>query len=138
MESKTLAATIERAMEQRRLQIVRIPVREPIDAEKAYGIMGTNAVMWKVYKVIETVAANIHPVLILGESGTGKELVARAIRFSGVRHERLFLPVGCGTLVPHSWRASCLAMREVRSPEQNRPKMGCSKLPRAEAHSLMK
>lgn len=59
-------------MEQRRLQIVRIPVREPIDAEKAYGIMGTNAVMWKVYKVIETVAANIHPVLIFGGEWHGQ------------------------------------------------------------------
>ena len=100
LESQILAATIERAMEQRRLQIVRTPVREPIDAEAAYGIVGTNAVMWKVYKVIEKVAANIHPVLILGESGTGKELVARAIHFSGVRHERPFIPVDCGTLVP--------------------------------------
>ena len=51
-------------------------------------------------KVIEKVSANIHPVLIMGESGTGKELVAQAIHFSGVRRERPFIPVDCGTLVP--------------------------------------
>ena len=62
--------------------------------------MGKTAVMWKLYKVIEKVAANIHPVLILGESGTGKELVARAIHFSGTRRERPFIPVDCGALVP--------------------------------------
>jgi len=87
-------------MEHRQIEMGRTAVREPVDAEGAYGIVGTNVVMWKVYKVIERVAANIHPVLILGESGTGKELVARAIHLSGIRRERPFIPVDCGALVP--------------------------------------
>lgn len=98
LESRVLEATIERAMEQRRT--ARTALREPIDAEAAYGIVGKTAVMWKLYKVIGKVSANVHPVLILGDSGTGKELVARAIHFSGVRHERPFIPVDCGALVP--------------------------------------
>jgi len=100
LEDQLLAATIERAMEYRRLEMGRTVVREPVDAETAYGIVGTNALMWKVYTVIKKVAANIHPVLILGESGTGKELVARAIHFSGIRRDRPFIPVDCGALVP--------------------------------------
>jgi len=100
LDAHLLAATIERAMEHRRVELSRSTVREPVDAEGAYGLVGINAVMWKVYKVIEKVATNIHPVLILGESGTGKELVARAIHFSGVRRERPFIPVDCGALVP--------------------------------------
>ena len=98
LDRTLLEATIERAMEHRRMG--RLALREPIDAEAAYGIVGKTAVMWKLYKVIEKVSANIHPVLILGESGTGKELVARAIHFSGVRRERAFIPVDCGALVP--------------------------------------
>ena len=98
LEGKLLEATIVRAVEHSRT--ARVAVREPIDAEAAYGIVGKTAVMWKLYKVIEKVSANIHPVLILGESGTGKELVARAIHFSGIRHERPFIPVDCGALVP--------------------------------------
>jgi DNA-binding NtrC family response regulator len=39
-------------------------------------------------------------VLILGESGTGKELIARAIHYDGVRHERLFVPIDCGAMQP--------------------------------------
>ena len=99
LDSQVLEATIERAMEHRRTE-TRAPLREPTDAETAYGIVGTTAVMWKLYKVIGKVSANIHPVLILGESGTGKELVARAIHFSGTRRERPFIPVDCGALVP--------------------------------------
>ncbi|HWY71853.1 MAG TPA: sigma-54 dependent transcriptional regulator [Terriglobales bacterium] len=100
LDSQVLEATIERAMEHRRTEMGRAALREPTDAETAYGIVGTTAVMWKLYKVIGKVSANIHPVLILGESGTGKELVARAIHFSGTRRERPFIPVDCGALVP--------------------------------------
>ena len=37
-------------------------------------------------------------ILIEGESGTGKELVARAIHYSGSRHENAFVPVNCGAI----------------------------------------
>jgi two-component system response regulator HydG len=36
----------------------------------------------------------------LGESGTGKEMVARSIHFSGPFHDKPFIPVDCGSLVP--------------------------------------
>jgi transcriptional regulator with PAS, ATPase and Fis domain len=39
-------------------------------------------------------------VLILGESGTGKEMVARSIHYSGPFHDKPFIPVDCGSLVP--------------------------------------
>ena len=38
--------------------------------------------------------------MIHGESGTGKELVARSIHFSGPNHDKPFIPVDCGSLVP--------------------------------------
>jgi DNA-binding NtrC family response regulator len=98
LESQLLQTTIERAIEHDRMG--RTALRERIDGEAVYGIVGKTPVIWKLYKVIEKVSANIHPVLIMGESGTGKELVAQAIHFSGVRRERPFIPVDCGTLVP--------------------------------------
>ena len=36
----------------------------------------------------------------MGESGTGKELVARCIHYSGPFHDKPFIPVDCGSLVP--------------------------------------
>jgi DNA-binding NtrC family response regulator len=101
LEAAILRLTIERAMEQYRIEKGEHPgIRESPDVEGAYGIVGKTPVMWKLYKIIGKVAANVHPVLILGESGTGKELVARAIHFSGARRERPFMPVDCGALVP--------------------------------------
>jgi len=101
LEPENLRNTIERAMEQSRMEAgQRTSAREPVDADGAYGIVGKTPVMYKLYKVIGKVAGNIHPVLILGESGTGKELVARAIHFSGSRRDRPFMPVDCGALVP--------------------------------------
>jgi two-component system response regulator HydG len=50
--------------------------------------------------LIQKVAQDTYPVLILGESGTGKELVARSIHFSGPRKNKPFAPVDCSSLVP--------------------------------------
>jgi len=56
--------------------------------------------MEKLYRIIAKAANSSHPVLILGESGTGKEMVARSIHYSGPFHDKPFIPVDCGSLVP--------------------------------------
>jgi DNA-binding NtrC family response regulator len=56
--------------------------------------------MDKIYRIIAKAGQSSHPVLILGESGTGKELVAKSIHFSGPFHNKPFIPVDCGSLVP--------------------------------------
>ena len=51
-----------------------------------------------MFELIKRVAELNVNVLIAGESGTGKELVARAIHYSGSRHENPFVPVNCGAI----------------------------------------
>ncbi len=51
-------------------------------------------------EMIDRVRGEDCNVLILGESGTGKELVARAIHYDGIRHDRLFVPIDCGAMQP--------------------------------------
>ncbi|NQT96363.1 MAG: sigma-54-dependent Fis family transcriptional regulator [Candidatus Marinimicrobia bacterium] len=63
-----------------------------------YGLIGTSAMMQKVFEKISQVAKVDSPVLITGESGTGKELVARAIHAESSRRRRHFLAVNCGAL----------------------------------------
>ena len=101
LDSLALRHTIERAMEQYRVEAGQHSMMSGSPMmDGAWGIVGANPAMIKLYKLIGKVAGNLHPVLILGESGTGKELVARAIHYSGSRQSRPFVPVDCGALVP--------------------------------------
>jgi DNA-binding NtrC family response regulator len=76
-------------------------LREKIKSKQGFGsIVGRAAEMERLYRIIAKAAQSSHPVLILGESGTGKELVARSIHYSGPFHDKPFIPVDCGSLVP--------------------------------------
>jgi two-component system response regulator HydG len=76
-------------------------LREQVKSKQGFGsIVGRSPEMEKLYRIISKAAHSTHPVLVLGESGTGKELVARAIHFSGPYHDKPFIPVDCGSLVP--------------------------------------
>jgi DNA-binding NtrC family response regulator len=76
-------------------------LREKIKSKQGFGnIIGRSPEMEKLYRIVAKAAHSTHPVLILGESGTGKELVARSIHFSGPVHDKPFIPVDCGSLVP--------------------------------------
>ncbi|MGE5110453.1 MAG: sigma-54-dependent transcriptional regulator [Acidobacteriaceae bacterium] len=76
-------------------------LREQIRSKQGFAsIVGRSPEMEKLYRIISKASHSTHPVLILGESGTCKELVARSIHFSGPYHDKPFIPVDCGSLVP--------------------------------------
>jgi two-component system C4-dicarboxylate transport response regulator DctD len=80
----TLARAIERrqlVLENRRLERQLIASRE--GRSRFYGLIGSHPAMIGLYTLIEAVAAERDPVLVIGETGTGKELVARAIHDIG-------------------------------------------------------
>src|SRR2546427_10691546 len=64
------------------------------------GLIGQSAPMHLLNDLIGKVSRSTTPVLLIGETGTGKELVARAIHFKGLRHEKAFVPVDCSALTP--------------------------------------
>ncbi|MEI7035315.1 sigma-54 dependent transcriptional regulator [Fulvimonas yonginensis] len=67
--------------------------------ESCGGLIGSSAVMQRLFEKIRRVAPLDVTVLIHGESGTGKELAARALHeFSG-RSGR-FVAVNCGAIAP--------------------------------------
>lgn len=71
---------------------------EPLSRPEIFsGIITVDSKMKSIFKLVETVAATPHPILITGETGVGKELIARAIHdASGLTGE--FVPVNVAGL----------------------------------------
>jgi transcriptional regulator with GAF, ATPase, and Fis domain/energy-coupling factor transporter ATP-binding protein EcfA2 len=61
-------------------------------------LIGTSAVMRRLYALMDRVKDTDVPVLITGESGTGKEMVARAIHEASPRARHPFTGVNCGAI----------------------------------------
>lgn len=95
----TLARAIERrrlVLENRRLERQLIASRE--GRSRFYGLVGSHPTMLALYSLIEAVAVESDPVLIIGETGTGKELVARAIHEIGRHGGAPYVAVNMGAL----------------------------------------
>ncbi|MFZ0288974.1 MAG: sigma-54 dependent transcriptional regulator, partial [Candidatus Sulfotelmatobacter sp.] len=96
-----LKLLLERVSNHLKLKSENRMLREKLKSKQGYGgIVGRAPEMEKLYRIIAKAANSSHPVLILGESGTGKEMVARSIHYSGPFHDKPFIPVDCGSLVP--------------------------------------
>ena len=128
LEAQKLRTTIEHAMKQSRQSGGRGWDREPAANAEAFGIIGESMPMQKLRTLIDKVASNIHPVLILGESGTGKELVARAIHAAGSRRDRPFIPVDCGALVPTLMESELFGYERGAFTGADKPKDGLLKI----------
>ena len=61
-------------------------------------IIGKSKAMERLFEVLSRVVDTDATVLLMGESGTGKELVARAIHHNGLRKDKPFLALFCGSL----------------------------------------
>jgi DNA-binding NtrC family response regulator len=94
-----LSHLVRRAMEQRRLRLENVQLRETIDEFVAGDvIVGASPPIKKVMELAENVAKTDATVLIRGESGTGKELIARAIHANSRRRYAPIIAVNCGGL----------------------------------------
>jgi two-component system, NtrC family, response regulator HydG len=101
VDFEELGLAVERAIEQRNVQIenelLRREVRERY-GEGMQGLLGTSPAMQKVYRMAKQVAPSRANVLITGESGTGKGELARAIHAIGTRADKPFVAVNCAAL----------------------------------------
>jgi DNA-binding NtrC family response regulator len=68
------------------------------ELEARYEMIGTSAVMQRLFAAVDKVAPTRASVLITGESGTGKELISRAIHRLSPRAERAFIKVNCAAI----------------------------------------
>jgi len=74
-------------------------LRRELVAEGQFGrMLGSSALMRRVFEMAERVAPTDATVLILGESGTGKDLLAQEIHARSPRGEKPFIAVNCAAL----------------------------------------
>ncbi len=61
-------------------------------------MLGNDPGMKKILETVDSVRDTTSSVLITGETGTGKELIARALHFGGIRHQKPFVAVNCAAI----------------------------------------
>jgi len=90
---------IERAMEQRRLTLENMLLKEEV--QRNHGIpriIGESASIQNISREIQRVAPTDATVLLTGESGTGKEVFSRAIHQLSPRRDKPLVTVNCAAI----------------------------------------
>lgn len=98
-------------------------------------LIGKSPEMWRVYKLIQRVAAKQSLALILGETGTGKEQVARAIH-SRKGKQAPYLPINCGCIQKTLLESELFGVRKKYAGMHNDEKQ-IGKLEAAEDGTLL-
>jgi DNA-binding NtrC family response regulator len=94
-----VGALVHKALTERALRRENRELRQAVETRYRFGqLLGTSAVMQRLFSLLERLAATSSTVLIQGESGTGKELVARALHYHSARRRQPFVPVNCAAL----------------------------------------
>jgi len=74
------------------------PVKVPLSTEEQFGeLVGSGAVMRRVFALLERAAASDVAVLLEGEVGTGKSSAARSLHAASARRDGPFVVVDCAT-----------------------------------------
>ncbi len=94
-----LVLVIDRVLERRRLRAEAGQLRQRLAERRSMkNIVGSSAVMQRVFETVLQVAPSKASVLITGESGTGKELVAEAVHQHSPRGKGPFVKLHCAAL----------------------------------------
>lgn len=102
--NEKLLATINSAykLSQSKQKVQKLQTQKEIltaDIDQQFDeIVGSSAIMNKIFSTISKVAKTDANVLVLGENGTGKELIARSIYKQSQRSEEVFISVDLGAI----------------------------------------
>ena len=98
-DNDELLLLVRKALGTQALREENLQLRRELKQRYWFGnLVGDSPAMREVYALVQKVKDTPINCLISGESGTGKEMVARAIHYSGARHEGPFVAVNCGAI----------------------------------------
>jgi len=96
-DPEDLELLIEKLVQTKRLVDQNKWLRESYEGKSRFqDLIGQSEAMQELFQLIQDVAPNDTPVLIVGETGTGKELVAKALHALSPRRYAPFVAVNCG------------------------------------------
>ncbi len=99
VDFELLAIAIDRAVRHGQLsREVRNLTAGDKDLVRFDELLGGSPPMKRLYRDLESCAANDASVLVVGESGTGKEVVARVLHGRSVRRKGPFCAINCGAV----------------------------------------
>jgi two-component system C4-dicarboxylate transport response regulator DctD len=95
-----LIATVNRALEKRRLTLEVRALRESLNAndKKTDGLIGNSAAITDLKSRMRTLAGLETDVLLFGETGTGKDTVAQLIHHMSDRSGAPFVHINCASI----------------------------------------
>jgi DNA-binding NtrC family response regulator len=97
--AEELLATIERAVERKRLTIENKALKSELARHAlSSDLVGTSQPFLEVLKLCAKVAPTDSSVLIQGPSGTGKELIASFLHKNSLRKDHPFIALNCATI----------------------------------------
>ncbi len=98
-DRETLVMTVGKAAELANLQQENLLLRTRLEGKlQVEGLIGQDAAILDVIKIVRKVAPSNATVLVQGESGTGKEVIARAIHKLSPRAARPFVAINCSAI----------------------------------------
>ncbi len=94
-----LKIVIAKVREQQRLRSENVYLKKQLlERFQFSNIIGSSAIMQRLFERMQRILKTDSTVLIFGESGTGKELVARALHHNSRRKSHAFVAVNCGAI----------------------------------------
>jgi len=97
IENASMYSSLRKEGEKLREEVVYLK-REVGESRRSGYIVGKSKALSECMRLVERAASSDITVLIEGETGSGKELIARAIHFTGMRKDKMFIAQNCGAL----------------------------------------
>jgi len=98
LSSDRLLILLRNALQKRKLELENVDLKQNIQQQSRYQLIGQSNAIEEVRKLIKRVAATDAAVLLLGEHGTGKAVVAQQIHQNSRRADKPFIELNTASI----------------------------------------